>query len=182
LSSKGSNSFQNNFSTYTVSEILPTSAHIYHWNSTFDLDANKEDTFLNGFYFTEDSQPLLFQRFDNKHIEYTFQLKALYEWRNIRPFAGFIINKNVYKMQFLVPENGVLNRLDDFKSNQVNFGFSFGIQYRILTRFLLFIDYQQYKMKNLSLKNKAFDFDIFKTNNTFDERKLNIGITYSFSK
>lgn len=161
---------------------LMLSANIYSWNSTFDLDANKEETYLDGFYFSKDDQPLLFQRFNNKHFEYVLQLKAIYEWKNLRPFVGFLANKNNYKMQFLVPENNVLNKLDDFKSNQVNFGFSLGLQYRIFSRFLIDVEYQHYKIKNLSLKNSSFDFDIFKTNNTFAERKISLGISYFISK
>lgn len=161
---------------------LMLSANIYSWNSTFDLDANKEETYLDGFYFSKDNQPLLFQRFNNKHFEYVLQLKALYEWKNLRPFVGFLANKNNYKMQFLVPENNVLNKLDDFKSNQVNFGFSLGLQYRLFNRFLIDVEYQHYKIKNLSLKNSSFDFDIFKTNNTFAERKISLGISYFISK
>lgn len=161
---------------------LMLSANISRWNSTFDLDANKEETYLDGFYFSENNQPLLFQRFNNKHFEYVLQLKAMYEWKNFRPFVGFLANKNIYTMQFLVPENNVLNKLDDFKSNQINFGFSFGLQYRMLNRFLIDLEYQHYKISNLSLKNSSFDFDIFKTNNTFVERKLSLGISYFISK
>ena len=161
---------------------LILSANVYHWNSSFNLDANKEDTILNGFYFTKDQQPLLFQRFNNKHFEYALQLKIAYEWKNIRPFAGVLVNHNVYKMEFLVPENNVLNSLEDFKSQQTNIGFSFGLQYRILKHFLVFAEYQHYQMKNISLKNSTFDFDIFKTNNTFAESKINFGISYIISK
>lgn len=100
---------------------------------------------------------------------------------NIRPFAGILINRNTYKMQFLVPENNVLNRLDDFKTNQTHLGFSFGAQYRLFSRFLLSLEYQQYTMKNVSLKNSSMDFDIFKMNNTFAERKINFGIAYVIS-
>lgn len=160
---------------------LMLSANVYQWNSTFDLDANKEGTYLDGFYFTQDSQPLLFQRFNNKHFEYAAQLKVLYEWKKLRPYVGFAVNRNSYKMQFLVPENQVLNKLDDFKSKNFNLGFSFGLQYRILPKLLITADYQQYSLNNLSLKNSSFDFDIFKTNNTFAERKLNLGISYSIS-
>lgn len=161
---------------------LMLSANIYSWNSTFDLNANKEETYLDGFYFSKDNQPLLFQRFNNKHFEYILQLKAIYEWKNLRPFVCFLANKNNYKMQFLVPENNILNKLDDFKSNQVNFGFSLGLQYRLFNRFLIDVEYQHYKIKNLSLKNSSFDFDIFKTNNTFAERKISLGISYFISK
>lgn len=161
---------------------LMLSANVNYWNSSFDLDANKEETYLNGFYFSEDKQPLLFQRFNNKHFEYNLQLKALYEWKNFRPSAGIVLNKNIYKMQFLVPENNILSKLDDFKTNQINLGFSLGLQYRILNRFLLELEYQQFKINNLSLKNSTFDFDIFKTNNTFAERKLGVGITYFISR
>ncbi|MDQ8142572.1 outer membrane beta-barrel protein [Chryseobacterium sp. CFS15] len=161
---------------------LMLSANIYSWNSTFDLDANKEETYLDGFYFSKDNQPLLFQRFNNKHFEYILQLKALYEWKNLRPFVGFLSNKNNYKMQFLVPENNVLDKLDDFKNNQVNFGFSLGLQYRLFNRFLIDVEYQHFKIKNLSLKNSSFDFDIFKTSNTFAERKISLGISYFISK
>lgn len=167
---------------FTPQLSLLLSANVFYWHSTFDLDANKEDTALNGFYFTQDQQPLLFQRFNNKHFEYVLQLKALYEWKKFRPFVGFSINKNTYKMQFLVPENAVLNKLDDFKNDQVNFGFTLGLQYRIFSRFLIDLEYQNYKINNFSLKNKSFDFDIFKTNNTFVESKINFGISYLISK
>lgn len=158
------------------------SANVYHWNSSFDLDANKEETFLDGYYFTEDHQPLLFQRFNNKHFEYALQLKFLYDRKNIRPFAGILANRNTYTMQFLAPEDHVLNRLDDFKSNQINVGFTLGIQYRMFRRFLLSAEYQQYHIKNLSLKNPDFNFEIFKTNNTFAERKISFGISCILSK
>lgn len=157
------------------------SADVYHWNSTFDIDANKDDSLLNGFYFTEDHQPLLFQRFNNKHFDYTLQLKLLYEWKNLRPFAGILVNHNTYKMQFLVPENNVLTKVDDFKSSQTCLGFSLGLQYRFFRKILLSLEYQQYQMKNVSLKNSDFDFDIFQTSNTFAERKINFGISYIIS-
>ena len=160
---------------------LQLSANIYHWNSSVDLDANKEDTYLNGLYFTENGESLLFQRFNNKHFEYALQLKFFYEWKNFRPFAGFLVNRNSYTMQFSVPENGV-NKLEDFKSKQTNIGFSLGVQYRLFREILLSLDYQQYQMNNVSLKNNAFDFDIFKTNNTFAERKINLGIVYTLSR
>lgn len=157
------------------------SADVYHWNSTFDIDANKDDSALNGFYFTEDHQPLLFQRFNNKHFDYTLQLKLLYEWKNLRPFAGILVNHNTYKMQFLVPENNILTKMDDFKSSQTCIGFSLGFQYRFFRKILLSLEYQQYQMKNVSLKNSSFDFDIFQTSNTFAERKINFGISYIIS-
>lgn len=160
---------------------LLISAGISHWNSTFDLDANRDDTILNGYYFTKDSQPLLFQKFNNRHFEYSAQLKFIYEWKNIRPFAGVLFNRNTYKMQFLVPENNILSKMDDFKSDQTNFGFILGVQYRLIRKVYLSLEYQQYKMKNVSLKNSTFDFDIFKTNNTFAERKINFGISYAIS-
>lgn len=160
---------------------LMLSAHVYQWSSTFALDANKEDTWLNGYYFTDDHQPLLFQRFNNKHTEYAVQLKLLYDWKNFRPFIGFLANQNLYKMQFLVPENDVLNKTDYFKTNQVNFGFSIGAQYKFMKKFLVSVEYQEYQMKNISLKNSSFNFDIFKTNNTFAERKINLGISYCIS-
>ncbi|WPO81778.1 outer membrane beta-barrel protein [Chryseobacterium sp. JJR-5R] len=158
------------------------SASLYRWNSTLDLDSNKEDTYLNGFYFTKDSQPLLFQRFNNKHFEYALQIKLLYEWKNFRPFAGLAVNRNRYTLQFLTPENMMLNKPEDFKSHRANLGFSLGTQYRLYRRILLSLEYQQHTLKNLSLKNSSFDFDVFKTNNTFAERKISFGISYMISR
>ncbi len=169
-------------SFFTPQFSLLFSANVYHWNSTFDLDASKEETPLDGFYFTEDQQPLLFQRFNNKHFEYVLQLKAMYEWKNFRPFIGLLANKNTYKIQFWVPENNVLSKLDDFTNHQINFGFSLGLQYRISQRFFIEMEYQHYKINHFSLKNSSFDFDIFKTNNTFAERKINFGISYLISR
>jgi hypothetical protein len=160
---------------------LMLSAHVYHWNSTFNLDANKTDTWLNGYYFTGDTQPLLFQNFNNKHFEYALQLKLLYQLKNFQPFIGILANKNIYKMQFLTPENNILSKQEDFTSNQLNIGYALGIQYKALKKWILFLDYQEYKMNNVSLKNNAYNFDIFKTNNTFAERKINFGISYIIS-
>ena len=161
---------------------LQAQANLYYWNSTFDLDANKKETALDGFYFTNDDQPLLFQRFNDQHLEATFQIKALYEWKKFKPFLGFLLNHNFYKMTFLVPENGVLSKEDDFTSSQINAGFSVGLQYQIMKKLNLFLDYQQYHFKNIFLKNSDFDFDMFKTNNNFVERKINLGISYAISK
>lgn len=161
--------------------LIMLSANVYYWHSTFNLDATKEDTPLNGFYFTQDQQPLMFQRFNNKHFEYVLQLKAIYQWKRFRPSVGFLVNKNTYKMQFLVPENQILNKLDDFKSNQINIGFSLGLQYQISSRFLIDLEYQHYKIKHFSLKNTSFDFDFLKTNNTFAESKISLGISYLIS-
>ncbi|MCJ7935073.1 MAG: hypothetical protein MUW56_15985 [Chryseobacterium sp.] len=84
-------------------------------------------------------------------------------------------------MQFLVPDNNVLNTLDDFTSGQINFGFSLGLQYQLLRKVSLYLEYQEYKMNNIPLKNSSYNFDIFKTNNTFAERKINLGISYTIS-
>jgi len=167
---------------FTPQLFVMFSAHLYHWNSTFDLNANMEDTYLNGFYFTKDNQSLLFQRFNNKHFEYAVQLKLLYEWKNIRPFAGVTVNRNSYTLQFLTPENMGLDKPEDFKSHRANLGFSLGAQYRPYRRILLSLEYQQHTLKNLFLKNSSFDFDVFKTNNTFAERKISFGISYMISR
>ncbi|MCJ8154893.1 hypothetical protein MKJ01_14075 [Chryseobacterium sp. SSA4.19] len=86
-----------------------------------------------------------------------------------------------HKMQFLVPENGVLAKPDNFKTDHMNLGFSLGVQYRCFRRFLLALEYQQHTMRNVSLKNSSLDFDIFKTSNTFAERKISFGISYIIS-
>lgn len=158
------------------------SGDFYQWNSTFDLDANREETYLDGFYFSRNNEPLLFQKFNNKHAEYALQLKMLYEWKNFRPSAGVLINRNTYTMQFLAPENNVLGKMEDFTANDMHIGFSLGLQYRFFRRILLSLEYQQYTMNNVSLKNSRFDFDIFKTNNTFAERKIGLGISYTISR
>jgi long-subunit fatty acid transport protein len=105
-----------------------------------------------GYYFTEDNQPLLFQKFNNEHFEFALQLKLMYNWKNFRPFAGILLNNQTYKMQFLTPENDTLTKLEDFKSTQTNLGFSLGLQYRLLRRFIISAEYQHYSIKNISLK------------------------------
>lgn len=48
---------------------LLLSANVYKWNSSFNLDATKEETFLYGFYFTKDNQPILFQKFSTNLLQ-----------------------------------------------------------------------------------------------------------------
>ncbi len=153
------------------------SANVYHWNSSFDMDANEEDTFLNGYYFSGET-PLLFQKFNNKHFEYVLETKLAYNWKNFRPFVGFLVNKSSYKMQFLVPENMVLSKLDDFKSNAFNFGFSFGINYHLSRKLSFGLMYQQIKIKIFSFKNETYQLDILKSKSNISEKKWGFGLDY----
>lgn len=167
---------------FTKKITILLSAKLFNFHSTFNLDANKEDTFLNGYYFTKDNQPLLFQRFNNKHFDSNISLKIVYNWNKTQPYFGILFNKNTYKIQFLVPENKILNKLDNFKSNNTNFGISTGIIFNLNENISLNLEYQSYKIKNITLKNASFNFDIFRSNNTFVERKIGLGILYNFSK
>ncbi|GAB0157334.1 hypothetical protein CHRYSEOSP005_26070 [Chryseobacterium sp. Alg-005] len=180
--------FGENVGVWAAKDIIDTplsvmlNFNVYHWNSTFDLNANEDVTSLKGYHYTENSELLLFQRFNNRHFEYALHAKLFYEWKSIYPYAGVSINKNTYKMQFLIPEADGGSHSEDFRTRQINLGFSFGVQYRILKKVLLTADYQQYKLKNISLKNSSFDFDVFNTNNTFAERKINLGVSYMISR
>lgn len=158
------------------------SANLFYWNSSLNLDATKEEAYLDGFYFTEDKKPLLFQRFDNKHLEISTQLKARYEWKKLLPLAGIIISKSFYEMQFLVPENNVFNKPDRFKNKSIDLGFNLGLQYRLSRRISVDFEYQHIFRKGLHLKNKDFDFEIFKPNSNFAERKITAGLSYSLVK
>ncbi|TXF79342.1 hypothetical protein [Chryseobacterium sp.] len=155
----------------------------YHlWNSTFDLDGNKDDTILNGFYFTEKDEPLLFQKFNNRHSEWVAIFKVKYDWKKITPFVGFSLNKTSYKMQFLAPENDVLSQLADFKSQNVSIGSTFGLEYRIVPKIKLFAEVQTHTLDKLQLKNKEFNFNILTNEKGFTEYSYLFGIGYVFLK
>ncbi len=154
-------------------------ANLLFWPQNFEINALESDTFLNGFYFTETNQPVLFQQFSNQHTEISLPLKFNYTWNNFTPFAGFFANYTTFKMQFRIPEDQILNKRAEFKSKNFNYGYTAGIRYTF-ERLHLSLEYQQYEFLEMNFKNKEAGNLNLKIKNGFLDQKLLLGIHYSF--
>lgn len=152
------------------------------WNSTFEMDATNKETPLSGFYFSNNNEPLLFQKFNNKNTDVNLGLKLSYEWKKLRLQIGPSYRWNSYKMQFLVPENGILSKLEDFKSKNYALGYELGLQYQIFNHLSVFAGFQSYKFKGLKFTSPNFDFEMYPNSTTFVNRNYFLGLSYSIPK
>lgn len=157
-------------------------ANLFYWPKTYELNSyERNHDFLEGFYFMENSQPILFQSFSNEHTEINVPLKFNYTWNDWTYFLGFFANYTSFKMQFLVPEERVLTKSAYFKAKQFNYGYSAGVQYSF-DRLHLSIEYQQYEFLEMAFKNNDVGNLNLKLKNGFLDNKILLGIHYSFKK
>jgi hypothetical protein len=171
-----SKSFANNRLSFSIS------ANYLQWMKSFEIDANKVDSELNGYYFTESNEPVLFQKLNNQHSEITIPIKVFFNFfGNFSPYFGVFGNYTNYKMGFLIPENYVLNKYSDFKTNKTSLGWISGLQFKY-KKWSIFAEYQQNEFQNLQFENPETDNLIFKFENGFKDKTLLLGFQYSFGK
>lgn len=169
-------SFANNLISFSLS------GNYLKWLKTFEIDANKTDSELNGYYFTELNEPVLFQKLNNENSEIIIPLKVYFNFlQNFSPYFGVFGNYTTFKMEFLVPENNVLNKKSDFIAHNSSLGWIGGLQYNI-KKWSIFVEYQQNDFQDLEFESSDTGNLIFQFKNGFKNKKILLGINYAFSK
>ena len=158
---------------------LALEANYLYWMTTVDVDANQEDSILNGFYFMGGNEPILFQSFDDKHTEISVPLKLYFNIGNFSPFMGIYGTYTSYKMGFLVPENGEFQNLAEYKTENYSYGFVGGIKYH-LNNFSFSLEYRQNELNDLTFESEKANPFMIDFPNAFRDQKFLLGIHYSF--
>lgn len=171
-----SKSFANNRLSFSIS------ANYLLWMKSFEIDANKTDSELNGYYFTELNEPVLFQKLNNQQSEITIPIKVFFNFfGNFSPYFGAIGNYTNYKMGFLIPKNNVLNKYSDFKTQKISLGWLSGVQFNY-RNWSIFVEYQQNEFQDLQFKNPETSDLAFYFEDGFVNKKILLGVQYSFGK
>ncbi len=153
--------------------------NISHWPRTYYIDKYSANNKLSGFYFNKDGVPALFENFNNKHDEISVPISVAYSIGGFSPFIGFSTNFSVMKMNFYIPENDIFGKIENFSSNNLYFGFIYGLRFKA-GRFNFSAEMSHSRYKQLKFGNKALNSPIiFKVNDGIMNQKILFGIQYS---
>jgi hypothetical protein len=154
---------------------------VMYWMSPFVFDATKNDSPLNGYYFTENNEPKLFQSIENKHLQFQVPVQFYYKIGRFITSIGVFAAINNYKATFLGSSGNLPLTFDEtqvFKAEAFQIGFLAELQYELTEHIFVAINFSSGKAKNLAFTNKNDSGQTFKTEKTFTENRWLAQLTY----
>jgi hypothetical protein len=154
-----------------------------YWSSPFSFDASQNNSALNGYYFTNSNQPLLFKSLESKHFQFQIPLQLYYKYKKFMPSIGIFTSISSYKSAFVRSSGNLPLTLDEtksFETNALQFGYLAELQYEITKKISVGLNFTSGSSKNLIFTNKNDKNQGFKTQNSFKENRLLAELVYSF--
>lgn len=153
-----------------------------YWTSPFSFNASKKDSELNGYYFTQNNEPKLFQSIESKHFQLQIPIQFYYRINKFMPSIGGFVSTSSYKSQFLGSSGRLPRTLDEtqtFRAEAFQIGYLTEVQYAISKQFSVAVHFSSGKANNLLFTNKQDKDQSFKTKNEFSENKFMLQLVYS---
>jgi hypothetical protein len=154
-----------------------------YWSSPFSFNATQNNSDLNGYYFTNSNQPILFKSLENKNFQFQIPLQLYYKYKKFMPSIGVFGSISNYKSEFIGSSGNLPLTLDEtktFETNALQFGYLAALQYEINKNISVELNFSSGSSKNLIFTNTNDKNQSFKTQNTFKENRLLAGLVYSF--
>ncbi len=154
----------------------------FYWSSSFSFDAKENNSALNGFYFTENQQPLLFKGIENNYFQFQIPIQFYCKIKKFVLSIGLFANVSNYKSQFLRSSRRQPISLDEtktFTAQAIQIGYLLGLNYEISNKISVGLNYSIGKAKNLVFINKNDQNEQFKTQNSFSENRFMLEMIYS---
>jgi hypothetical protein len=138
------------------------------------------DSFLNGYYFTDDGNPKLFESLVTKGFQFQIPVRFYWKINKITPSIGVLGNITNYESQFTGSSGNLPLTLDEsqiFNAKILYFGYTAQLEYAIYKNWSIEINYSYANAKNIVFRQKDETFAVEKkiTQNTFG-----IGFLYNF--
>lgn len=152
-----------------------------YFTSPFSFDASQNDSALNGYYFTENNQPKLFQSIDNKHFQIQIPIQFYYKIKKFTPSIGLFAIVSNYKATFKGSSGSLPLSLDEtqiYKAQAVQFGYLAELNYELTKQISVGINFSSGKSNNLIFINKNDNNQSFKTANEFTENRWLLQLIY----
>jgi hypothetical protein len=152
-----------------------------YWSSPFSFDASQNNSAINGYYFTNSNQPILFKSIENKHFEAQIPLQFYYKINKFMPSIGVFGSVSNYKSEFIGSSGSLPLSLDETQSYEAKafqFGYLAELQYEITKKISVGLNFSSGSSKNLIFSNKNNKNQTFKTNNSFRENKFLVQLVY----
>lgn len=129
-------------------------------------------SFLNGYYFTDDGSPKLFETLNTKGFQYQIPVQFYLEIKKFTPSFGVFSAVSNYESIFKGSSGNLPLTLDEsqkFNAKTFYFGYILQLEYSIYKQWSLGFNYSYAKAKNIVYKRNEETFAIDKkiTQNTF---------------
>jgi hypothetical protein len=152
-----------------------------YWSSPFLFDASQNNSSLNGYYFTNSNQPILFKGIENKHFQFQIPLQIYYKYRKFIPSIGVFASISNYKSEFIGSSGKIPISLDEtqvFEAQALQMGYLAELQYEISKHISVGLNFSSGTAKNLIFINQNDKNQMFKTQNAFKENRLLAQLIY----
>lgn len=138
------------------------------------------DSFLNGYYFTDEGSPRLFETLNTKGFQFQIPVQFYWEIKKFTPSFGVFGAVSNYESTFKGSSKNLpltLDELQKYNAKTFYFGYLFQLEYAIYKNWSIEINYSYANAKNIVFKQKNETFAVEKkiTQNTFG-----VGFLYYF--
>ena len=149
-------------------------------NSTFTLTATTK-SFLNGYYFTNDRNPKLFNSLTNKGLQFQIPVQLYWKIKKFTPSVGIIGTVNNYSSTFIGLSSALpltFNEIQTYTAKAYYFGYLAQLEYQLNKKWSVGVNYSYSNANDLIFKNSANDtFAVSKNSN---QNNFGTSLAYRF--
>jgi len=131
--------------------------------SNFDFQASQNDSSLNGFYFTKDRGPKLFNSITNKGFQFQTPLQVYWKFKKFSPSIGVFGNISSYKSTFIGSSGSSPlshDEIQTYKAKAFYFGYLAQLEYQITPVWSVALNYSFAEAEKLIFNNDNESFGI----------------------
>jgi hypothetical protein len=149
-----------------------TGFDIYVTLKTIQLDSLNSNSFLNGFYFTDQGNPKLFKSLNPKGFQFQIPLQFYWKIKKFTPSVGIFGNLTNYESTFLGSTGNLPLTLDEtqtFNAKMFSVGYLFQLDYEVYKKWSVGLNFSYANSNNFvfSRKNESFAIDKKLSQNIF---------------
>lgn len=140
--------------------------------NTSQINNATSDSFLNGFYFTDNGNPKLFESISTKGFQFQIPIQFYWEIKKFTPSIGVFGTMSNYESTLKGSSGSLPLTLDEsqkFNAKTFYFGYLFQLDYAIYKQWSIGLNYSYSNAKKIVFKRneEAFAIDKKLTQNTF---------------
>lgn len=131
--------------------------------NTSKINNTTSVSFLNGYYFTDDGNPKLFESIITKGFQYQIPLQFYWKIKKITPSIGFFGAINNYESTFKGSSGNLPLTLDEsqkFNAKTLYIGYLFQLEYAIYKQWSVGLNYSYSSTKKIVFKRNEQTFAI----------------------
>lgn len=149
--------------------------------NTFNFDSTKNNSSLNGFYFTNDGNPKLFNSLNNQGFQIQIPLQFYWNIKKFTPSLGVFGNISSYKATFIGSSGAAplsFDAMQLFAAKAYYFGYLAQLDYQLNKRWSVGLNYSFSNATNLIFKSSSND--TFAISKNITQNNFGVNLLYFF--